>query len=136
MQARRVVLAILALPGLCARRTVVGDLSAAVANGPHPGTVSNFGPDRQPRLPGAHGNGTSLGPRALAFQIGARWAHLKFPVATRDSAFERYPSEDRGDAGATVERLRWLRRTGASTPNELVGMASWLDSAATQLSPQ
>ena len=79
--ARRVVLAISALPGLCARRTVVGDLSAAVANGPHPGTVSNLGPDRQPRLPGAHGNGTSLGPRALAFQIGARWALLEFSVA-------------------------------------------------------
>jgi hypothetical protein len=134
MQARRVVLAILALPGLCARRTVVGNLSAAVANGPHPGMVSNFGPDRQPRWPGAHGNGTSLGPRALAFQIGARWAHLEFSVATRDSAFERFPSEDRGDAGATVERLRWLRRTGASTPNERAAVAGWRDSAVTQLS--
>ena len=49
-------------------------------------------------------------------------------------AFERLPSEDRGDAGATVERLRWLQRTGASTPNELVAVAGWLDSTVTQLS--
>src|SRR5688572_14624913 len=71
MQARRVVLAILALPVLCAPRTVAGDLSA-VAHGPRPRMVSNFGPDWRPRLPGVRGNGTSLGPRALAFEIGAR----------------------------------------------------------------
>jgi hypothetical protein len=46
-------------------------------------------------------------------------------------AFERLPSEDRADAGATVERLRWLQRTGAS----VVAVAGWLDSAVTQLSP-
>ena len=49
-------------------------------------------------------------------------------------AFERLPSEDRGAAGATVEHLRWLQRTRASTPNELVAVAGWLDSAVTQLS--
>ena len=49
-------------------------------------------------------------------------------------AFERLPSEDRGDVGATVERLRWLQRTGASTPNELIAVAGSLDSAVTQLS--
>jgi len=54
-----VVLAILALPVLCAPRTVAGDLSA-VAHGQRPGMVSNFEPDGQPRLPGARANGTSL----------------------------------------------------------------------------
>ena len=59
---------------------------------------------------------------------------MEFSVATRDSADERLPSEGRANAGATVECLRRLQRTGASTPNELVAMAGWLDSAVTQLS--
>ena len=50
-------------------------------------------------------------------------------------AFERVPSEDRGDTGAAVECLRWPQRTVASTPNDLIAVAGWLDSTLTQLSP-
>src|SRR5215207_9220501 len=73
MQPRRVVLAIPALPVLCAPRTVAGDLSA-VAHGPRPGMVSTFRPHWQPRLPRACGNGTSLGPRVRAFEKA--WSSL------------------------------------------------------------